>query len=200
MALTMEGLRKLVDAEGLHYFLAPDRPALMLNVTGVNGRYQFMIILDVDGQFLQLRTFGYRPCSADHPHLPELLKVLTQLNYRLRLVKFAWAPSDGEVVVYADTWLVDSEPTQAQFQRMIHTFFSALDMHYSRIVKTLETGKDPGAEDLMAMLGRSLGADLPPEMQKLLEELVKRGKKAGAEDKKEAGKKDEKPVEPVEKI
>jgi hypothetical protein len=200
MALTMEGLRKLVDAEGLHYFLAPDRPALMLNVTGVNGRYQFMIILDVDGQFLQLRTFGYRPCSANHPHLPELLKVIAQLNYRLRLVKFAWDPAEGEVVVYADIWLVDSEPTQAQFQRMIHTLFSAMDMHYPRIVKTLETGKDPGAEDLMAMVGRSMGAGLPPEVQKLLEELVKRGKKPGAEDKKEEGKKDEKPVEPVEKI
>jgi hypothetical protein len=200
MALTMEGLRKLVDAEGLRYFLAPDRPALMLNVTGVNGRYQLMIILDVDGQFLQLRSLGYRLCSADHPHLAELLKVLAQLNYRLRLVKFAWDPSDGEVVVYADSWLVDSEPTQAQFQRMIHNYFSAIDTHYSRIAKTLETGKDPGAEDLAAMLGRALGAGLPPEMQKLLEELVKKGKKPGAEDKKEEGKKDEKPVEPVEKI
>jgi Putative bacterial sensory transduction regulator len=158
MALTMEGFRKLVDAEKLRYFLAPDRPALMLNVTGIN----------------------------------ELLKVLGHLNYKLRLVKFAWDPSDGEIVVYADTWLVDTELTQAQSQRVIQGYFSALDMHSSRIDKTLETGKDPGAEDLMAMVERGMGSGLPAELQKLLKDLLERGKKPGAEDKKEEEKRDTK--------
>jgi len=67
MALTMEGLRKLVDAEKLRYFLAPDRPALMLNVTGINGRYQFMIILDVDGQIVKYSHGPQVPQAVQWP-------------------------------------------------------------------------------------------------------------------------------------
>jgi hypothetical protein len=200
MALTMEDLRKLVEAEKLHYSLATDQPALMLGVTGLNGRYQLMISLDAEGQFLQFRTVGYRYCAADHSHLPETLKILGQLNYDLRLVKFGWDSSNGEIVVYADTWIVGGKVTQEEFQRLIHRYFSAIDMDYSRIDKTIETGKDPGPVDLMALVERGMGSGLSAGMQKLLEELLKRGKKPGAEDKKEDEKKDEKPFEPVEKI
>jgi hypothetical protein len=200
MALTMDGLRKLVDGEGLHYFLAPDRPALMLTVTGLNGRYQFVIHLDVDGQFLQFRTLGYGNCPADHAHLQEVLKVLGHLNYKLRLVKFAWDPSDGEIVVYADTWVVDGDVTKGQFQRLIHSYFSALDMHHPRLEKTIETGKDPGAEDLMAMVERSAESG-PPDVRKIIEDLLGRLKKPGAGDKKkEEEEKKKGPVEPVKKI
>jgi len=194
MALTMDGLRKLVDGQGLHYYLAPDRPALMLGVTGLNGRYQLTIALDVEGQFLQFRTVAYRHCAADHAHLSETLKVLAQLNYRFRLVKFGWDASDGEIVAYADTWIVDGDLTPAQFQRLIHSYFSGIDMHYPRIAKTIETGKDPGPPDLLAAVERSMGSGLPAEMRKLLEDLVKK-LKPGADDKKK-----EEPVEPVEKI
>lgn len=196
MALTMDGLRKLVDAEGLRYFLAPDRPALMLGVAGLNGRYQLMILLEMEGQFVQFRSVAYRHCTSGHAHLPEILKVLGELNYKLRLVKFGWDPRDGEIVVYADAWIMDGNLTQTQFRVLIQTYFSAIDLHYSRIEATIQTGKDPGPADLMATAEARVGSGLPPEMRKAIEELLKRVKEGGPE----GTKKDEEAVEPVEKL
>ncbi|NNG15794.1 MAG: hypothetical protein HKM89_04875, partial [Gemmatimonadales bacterium] len=88
MALTMAELRKLVEGQKLRYFLDPNRDALMFGAAGVNGRYQFVILLELDGRFVQFRTVGYLHSRTDHPHLLEVLKVLGALNYKLRFVKF----------------------------------------------------------------------------------------------------------------
>jgi hypothetical protein len=178
MALTMEELRKLVEGQKLRYFLDPNRDALMLGAAGVNGRYQFVILLEVDGQFVQFRTVGYLHTRTDHPHVHEVLEVLGALNYKLRLVKFGWDPSDGEIVGYADVWVMDGDLTPAQFKRMIGNYLSAIDINYARIKKTMETGKDPGDERPV----------IPPELQKIIDDLL-RAKKEGA--KKQGAKKEE---------
>jgi hypothetical protein len=147
MALKLAQLEKLVEGEGMRYFRDPTRDALMLGAKGIAGQYQFMILLELEGQFMQFRTINYQHCTADHKHLKAVLQVLGGLNYRLRLAKFGWDESDGEIVVYADHWIMDGTVTQEQFSRILHNYLPAVDLSNPRIAKTMETGTDPGELD-----------------------------------------------------
>ncbi len=163
MAMTLDELKRLVDGCKLRYFVDPRQPALMLGMGGMCGSFQAVIHLDVDGRFLQVRTFQYLHCPPGHPNGPAVLGVLAALNHDFRLVKFALDPQDGEIVAYADAWIEDGRLTQAQFTRMLDNFFPTVDMSRLRIRAAMETGRDPGRIDSPDALQRAMaGAGGPP--------------------------------------
>ena len=151
MALTMAGLRKLLDGEGLKYFLHPDQPIVLMGVGALNGSYQIGLSLQNEGEFLQLRTLGYVRCPATHEHLATVLRTLAEINFRVRFVKFGWDPQDGEIMAYADMWVMDGTVTQAQFSRILANLIPTIDLNFPRIGRTMETGKDPGGPELPGM-------------------------------------------------
>jgi len=170
MTLTMDRLKSLVEGEDLRYYLDPSGNKLLLNARGVNGSYQLLILLELDGRFIQFRSLHYQSCPEGHEHLDAVLRVLGGLNYQLRFVKFGWDPSDGEIAVYGDAWVEDGDLTQGQFGRMVHAYLSMMDLNSARIEQTIRTGKDPGA---IGESGSGVGASgLPPEMQGLLDRLL----------------------------
>jgi hypothetical protein len=140
----MERLEALVSGCDLRYFRDPQRDALLLGVTGMRGSYQFLVLLEVGGEFLQFRTMRYHSCPKDHPHVAATLELLGALNYQLRFVKFGWDPSDGEIVLYGDMWMVDGDPTQEQLRRMFNSYMAVMDLNHPRIGQTIQTGADPG--------------------------------------------------------
>jgi hypothetical protein len=188
MALTMDQLKMLVEEEGLVYFLDPNRDALMLRAKGSFGSYQLVILLEVEGTFLQFRSLGYHSCPEDHEHVDAVLKVLGALNYRLRFLKFGWDPEDGEITVYGDAWLEDGNLTQGQFSRMVHAYLSMMDLNNVRIGETIKTGSDPGEINPEAPPGGATG--LPPEMQGLLDRLLSQLGKDDDEEEDEGGEMD----------
>ncbi len=143
MTVTLDGLKAIADAEGLRYFLAPDRPALLMSFAGLHGPHQVIVLVELDGRFVQFRTLGYGSCPASHPHLEAVLRVLGELDYKLRLTKFGWDPNDGEIVAYVDLWLEDATLTRTQFAAMMRAFLPAIDLARGRIQSTVETGTDP---------------------------------------------------------
>ena len=145
MAYSLPELRELLEAEGLRYYLIPDREGVMLTLSGSNGRFQFLILLEEDGEFLQFRSIEYLYCPTDHPHLDATLRVLGELNYRLRLMKFGWDPADGEIAAYVDLWMMDAVITNGQFGRMAQAYMSILDDEFPRIREAIESGTVPGA-------------------------------------------------------
>jgi hypothetical protein len=167
MPMTLEKLRRLCEGESLKYFLAPDRPMVMMGFGGVNGRYQVVVPIELDGRFLQVRTVAYLHCPADHPHLEPVLRILGSLNYKLRMTKFGWDPTDGEIVGYADVWVEDGEFTQTQFRSCLRCLIPAIDLNYKRLTQTMETGQDPGE----VLTSPGAGSGLPPELQEALRRL-----------------------------
>jgi hypothetical protein len=165
MAFTLEKLKKLCDGEGLKYFLAPDRPAAMMVFGGTNGRYQVIAKVEMDGRFVQVRTIAYLHCPADHPNLVPVLKVLGHLNYQLRLVKFGWDPSDGEIAVYCDIWVEDGDLTQTQFKALFRSLVPAIDLNHQRLTRTIETGIDPG--EVAAGTAGGLPKDIEEALRKI---------------------------------
>ena len=170
MAITFDELKKMLAKEGLAVFVDPDQPRLMVGISGMCGRFQLVISLYEGGTFLQFRSVNYLYCPAGHRSLPELLKVLADINYQTRLVKFAWDHKDGEIVAYADVWLADGTLTQQQFSRMLGNYVPAVDLQYRRISKTVEEGTDPGRIDPVELLkGLMKDETLSPEVRDLLE-------------------------------
>lgn len=143
VTITLDKLKSIAEAEGLRYFLAPDRPALLMSFSGQHGPHQVIMLVELDGRFLQFRTIGYGSCPASHPHLEAVLRVVGELDYKFRLTKFGWDPSDGELAAYVDLWLEDATLTQQQFGAMLRAFLPAIDQSRARIQKTIETGVDP---------------------------------------------------------
>jgi hypothetical protein len=167
MALTMDGLKERLDKEDLNYFVSPRKPMVRLGIRALFGHYEMVMLLELDGKFLQFRTVGYAECPANSPHLAEVLKVLAAINYKVRLLKFGWDPDDGEIAGYADLWLMDSELTQEQFSRMVGNFVQALDVNAPRIRETAKTGRDPGEFDPEKVPDE----DMPERVRKVLERL-----------------------------
>ncbi len=162
MSMTLDELKRLFDAQKLVYFLAPDRPALLTSFAGLNGNYQVITHLEVEGTFLQLRTLNWLHCPASNPALGEVLKAAGDENFQRRLVKIGWDPSDGELVAYADVWIEDGTLTQQQFLRMLSVYLPVIDMAYGRLREAIETGQDPGMANIEDMLGRMRrGPDTP---------------------------------------
>lgn len=172
MAITMTDIRGMLEAEGLKYLIDPNRPLCFFAVTGLSGTFQVVIALELEGQLLQLRTIRYAVCSAEQPAFPALARALVELNGQHRFVKYSWDPSDGEVVVYGDHWIMDGTVTREQFRRMLGNFLPVIDQSFRRISQIIGTGTDPGNTNLVAVL-RSLESKggLDAALKDLLDKL-----------------------------
>ena len=162
MTISIDQLKSMLTTADIKYFMAPDRPAVLMGFTGLTGSYQIIALVELDGRFMQLRTLGYASCPASHPHVDTVLKTLAALDYTLRLTKFAWDATDGEIVAYADLWLEDATLTQKQLMAILSAFIPAIDLGHQRIVKTMETGVDPeatpgGGRDILQQLRDLVG-------------------------------------------
>jgi hypothetical protein len=184
MALTMEKLHKLTKAIGFKVFQDPDQDAFLARARGLHGVFEVLILLEVEGQFLQFRTLGYHSCPWGSPNVDPTLRLLAELNYRLRFLKFGWNENDGEIAVYGDMWIADGDVTEQQLDRMLNAYLSALDLNYQRIDQTIKTGRDPGEVDPLEVAREASGADLPPELKELVDGLLS-GSKDGNEDEEE---------------
>ena len=184
MALTLDRLKEMLKQEGLQFFVHASEPAVMFAGTGMNATYQFVITLANDGQFFQLRSVNYLRCPVQHPHLIDVLKVLAHVNYDKRLVKFAWSAADGEIVAYADAWLMDGTLTQSQLTRMLSNYLPVIDLSYPRIRAAMDTGKDPGEANPADVIGKMGGpGGLPEALRKLIEKVTSDKKKDKDKDK-----------------
>jgi hypothetical protein len=83
-------------------------------------------------------------CPLDSPHLVSVMTLLNELNHRLRLVKFTVDPIDGEITVFSDLAIIDSQPTSAQVLGLLGFVMDRLREHSDRIEETIRTGVDPG--------------------------------------------------------
>jgi len=178
MAMTIDRLKELCEGESLKYFLAPDRPMVTMWFGSDSGRFQFVVPIELDGRFLQVRTVSYLSCPADHPHLDAVLTILGALNYQLRMTKFGWDPSDGEITAFADVWIEDGDLTQKQFGALIRSTLAAIVINHERLSNAIETGEDSGEI-------RPTGS--PSKMTELAEKIAAAGSGDGDDEPDEDG-------------
>jgi hypothetical protein len=151
VALTFEMLTSFLKAAEIHYMLVPDQPVVALGLSTPSGRH-FLIhgMIEAEGSLLQFRTNGYEQCPPGSTSLPAVMMLLNELNHRLRLVKFTLDPADGEIIVFSDLAVLDSEPTSTQVLGLLAFVMERLREYADRIETTIRTGNDPGdIEDII---------------------------------------------------
>jgi hypothetical protein len=151
VALTFEMLTAFLKEADIRYLMVPDQPVVALGMTTPAGRH-FLVhaMIEAEGSLLQFRTNGYQQCPLDSPHKGVVLTLLNDLNHKLRLVKFTQDPADGEIIVFTDLAVLDSEPTATQVLGLIAFLMERLREYAERIETTIETGNDPGeVEDVI---------------------------------------------------
>lgn len=177
--MRIDDLKKLADGHSLKYFTSPAAPQLLAIFGGLFGNYQVTMTVQSEGEFLQFRTQAYLTCKADHPWLKEVLRAIAHINCQKRMTKFGWDPGDGEIMAFADIWVMDGALTQKQFDRIVGGFIPTIDVGYGRLRQIISTGNDPGDDG--ALLGAS-GAS-PGVMSSIAEkiqELLGKKKPGGA--------------------
>ncbi len=151
MALTFEMLTSFLKAAEIHYMLVPDQPVVAIGMTTPSGRH-FLVhaMIEAEGSLLQFRTSGYEQCPLGGTSVPAVLALLNEMNHRLRLVKFTLDPADGEIIVFSDLAILDSEPTNTQVLGLLAFLMERLREQADRIESTIQTGSDPGeVEDMI---------------------------------------------------
>jgi hypothetical protein len=142
MSISFTQLQELLKAQEYRFFVDPERPRLMFGATGEHGKYQVMLMLELDGKFLQFRSADFYHCPTDHPHLDPVLKAIHRMNYERRFVKVGWDLTDGEIVVYGDLWLSDDGTIgNEQFGTMLGSYLRNMDSIYALIRMAAEKGK-----------------------------------------------------------
>jgi hypothetical protein len=151
VALTFEMLTAFLESAEIRYLLVPKKPIVALGTTTPSGRH-FLLhgLIEAEGSLLQFRTSGFQQCPLTSPSVPAVVSLLNELNHHLRLVKFTLDPADGEITVFSDLAILDSEPTAAQVLGLIAFVMERLSEYSDRIEETIRTGTDPGdVEDII---------------------------------------------------
>ncbi len=153
MALQLPDVQKLLTEIGLNCFRDADRGILWFGNRGENGTYQVLVMVDMEGTFLQFRAMQYATCPSNHPNCGALLRLLGKTNYLKRLIKFGWDDNDGEVTAYADVVIGDGGLSQGQLLPILGFFLMGLDELYPRIQGVIRTGQEPDQGPVRMPLG-----------------------------------------------
>lgn len=145
MPTTYQAVRSMLDSRGARYLIEPQSGALMLgNTSPPDHYYMVALILTEDGAWLQLQTVSFLSCPTEHPHFVPVLRLMAELNYHYRGIKYALDFSDGEITAYADLLIGDSQPTVDQIFGLIAFYMRLLNEGCPRLMATIKEGKDPG--------------------------------------------------------
>ncbi len=92
----------------------------------------------------------------------------------MKLLRFEYDPTDGEVRAAIELPLEDAPLTERLFDRCLSGLIQLVDQQAMPRIKTvLATGEDPGHKDLTALLAEGM----PAEMMALLEQVLAAAKR-----------------------
>jgi hypothetical protein len=171
----IDDLKKLADGHPLKYYTSPNSPQLQAVFGGLFGSYQVTMTVQSEGDFLQFRTQAYLTCPPDHPWLKEVFRTLVHMNCQKRMTKFGWDPSDGEIMAFADVWVMDGALTQKQFDRIVGGLIPAIDVGFARLGKIMATGEDPQDEGVM-LAASGAGSGMMTSIADKIQDLLRKGK------------------------
>ncbi len=162
----MQEIKDILSNHGFNFFASNDAPVLLINWEGLL-KHNILVCYEYDGRIVQLRTHNWFNCPKDHNYLLEVLKVISDVNYQMRLAKIGWSSETGDI--NADYHIIlddDGTLTSAQFHAILSVFLSVIDVSIYRLKETMETGIDPGDEEYEKMKKEMSSKDSAEEDEK----------------------------------
>jgi len=148
MAVTFDELKLAMEETGLKFMTDPDKEVVIVGIHGLNGVYHLLLTRVEDGEGLLLRVHGLATLKGDHPFKTRVLETLLSENHRVKVGRFCYDPSDGEI--YLD-WFLPLEGsclTPQQLKRCVFVLLHMADEISPRLRHLLETGEDLPSEQI----------------------------------------------------
>ena len=141
MATTFSDIKNLLDSLGKRYFADEERDMLLLPCNCGGNCVHVVLALQLDENFLQLRSQDLPSIDRDHKFAQAILEELMSFNYQTRFIKIGRDPSDSEVLAFGDVWIEDGELTAKQLGRALSNFVTGVADVQDRLAQTIATGQ-----------------------------------------------------------
>jgi len=176
MAVSLQQITQYLDNRGWKYRV--DAAAMQI-VTGVEAenvdRFLIIIALKEGGEYIELAAPQLLKVK-DHVYKGVLFQTMLSIAWEVKLLRWEYDPSDGEVRASIAVALEDATLTERQFNRMLGALIELVDVvAMPRLQAVLATGEDPGQKGREQRLAEALREMLPEgglaELQQAIAQL-----------------------------
>lgn len=180
MSATLKQIAKYLDNRGWTYTIDEEEDRIVTGVEAENIE-DFLIVvqLDEDGKFFKLFAPQVLSGIQNHPYKAAILQTMLYISWETKMLQWEYDPSDGEIRAIIEFPLEDSILTEKQFNRCLAALVQIVDdVAMPRLQHVMETGKDPGEEDIGERLLLTLQEEAPGLLE-MLEKAMEARKKRG---------------------
>lgn len=155
MTAALEQVTNYLDCRGWKYQVEQEQSYI---ITGVVAEHveQLLLVIHVkdDGELLSLIA-PQLLVIKDHVHKGVLLQTLLAIAWDVKLLRWEYDPTDGEVRASINLILEDNPLTERQFNRSLEALIQCVDaVAMPRLQMVLATGTDPGLQDMEALMSQ----------------------------------------------
>jgi hypothetical protein len=179
MATTLAEVAGFLDNRGWPYHRDIDRNRLITGVESEQvGNFRIVIQVQEDGEYLALFA-PHLLNLKDHLYKGVAFQTMLAIAWEVKLLRWEYDPSDGEVRTSTDIALEDATLTEKQFNRLLSGLIQLTNQGVERLQAVLATGNDPGGKtttsQMMAALREMLSDEGLAELQAQLQQLESEG-------------------------
>lgn len=180
MGATLQQIARYLDAKGWQYELDEENSRIITGVYAENVEdFLIVIQLDEDGEFFKLFAPQVLSGVHEHPYKDAILQTMLCISWETKMLQWEYDPSDGEIRAIIEFPLEDSMLTERQFNRCLSGLIQIVDdVAMPRLQQVMETGVDPGDEEIGERLLLTLQEEAPGLLE-MLEKAMEARKKRG---------------------
>ena len=176
MAATIQQIANYLDECSWKYQLDEENYRIFTGVKAENiENFWIAISLDEDGEYWQIVAPQLLIGINNHPYKSVLFQALLALSWNTKMVRWGYDQMDGEISATIEFPLEDGVLTQKQFERCLESLVHLVDqIAMPRLKVVLETGIDPGEQELGERLLLSLEEMYPGSLTSLEQAIERR--------------------------
>jgi hypothetical protein len=172
MATNLLEISQYLDNREWRYHLESEKSRI---ITGVKADHveDFLIVISLkeDGEYLELAAPQLLQVK-DHVYKGVLFQTMLAISWQVKMLRWEYDPSDGEIRASIGFPLEDSPLTEKQFNRVLSGLIQLVDeMAMPRLKTVLATGEDPGEKQMGEQLLDAMEQAFP-EMVELLAQAI----------------------------
>ncbi|WP_244533095.1 hypothetical protein [Geitlerinema sp. PCC 9228] len=143
MATNLQQIASFLDNRDWRYHLEPQENRI---ITAVNSetvdKFVIVIQLQEDGKYLSL-FIPQLLSIKDHVYKGVAFQTMLAIAWEVKLLRWQYNPSDGEVRTSVNLPLEDAPLTEKQFNRLLSDLIRLTERGMERLQQVLATGNDP---------------------------------------------------------
>ena len=163
MATTINTISDFLDERNVKHKVEHEQEVVFANwqikEAGENG-LNIVFDLQENGEFLMISALRILECPTDHENLAAVLQAMAESTWKVKMMRWEYDPSDGEIRASIHLPIEDSEFTASQLHRALGCILQMC----GRYLPVFRKAKDTGIVDLET-------EDQASEIQELMDQF-----------------------------